>query len=528
MRLRFEHTSLGRFWEAAIADGALTVRAGNVGTEGRVTIEKSFADDAAAVTHVEGIVQTLKKRGYEQIAGGDEPREPELEAAILSDPDAEQPRLVYGDWLQTQGHPRGELCAVQHALQAKPNDRKLQSANRKLLGDKAVCPEALRKAASRKSAAFGKSVELTWKMGFVHEAVLGRASTTGAQNLHELVVALLGHPCSRLLHTLTIGARTTRAGRYDDVVADLVQWKPSSLRSLALALFPESMMPLDVVSLGSLEAMMAAFPKLERLRLRAGVMELGTVMLPNARELAIESPALGKVVSTISSFAAPRLERLHLSESNPTAGVQRSRIPWEVFEAGASRVSLTHSTDTVEHVEALAASPLAASLTELSLAHGDLVDDSMIDLRSFPKLARLDVRDNALTPDRLAKLAESVEVEGGEQRGHAEFDRAWLRDFASGGAATETAEQLATKEFFPEVFRHEDSFWARYVNGDKVYLTQVAWQDPLSRCTCKSRLRPCKHAIALAMVSWKVPSSYREPPQRLQNERDDYYDGIHE
>ena len=535
MRLRFEHTGLGRFWEAAIAGGALTVRAGTVGTEGRVTIEKSFDDDAAAVTHVEGIVQTLKKRGYEQIAGGDEPRDAELEAAILADPDAEQPRLVYGDWLQTQGHPRGELCAIQHALAAKPDDRKLQSAQRKLLGDTSVCPEALRKATTGRAMDLGKSCDLHWRMGFVHEAVLARSSTVVAQNLHELVVALLGHPCSRLLHALTIGARASKAGNYEDVVADLTQWKPASLRALTLVRFPESVMPLDAVSLGAIDDMVAALPDLERLHLRAGIATLGELSMPRVRELTIETTSMQGVLKTASGFEAPALEHLHLHESNSRRGAmlmgdryEKARLPWSLFGHGLRRLSLTHTVSTWRRVQELAASPLATSITDLSLAHGDLVDDHELELQRFPKLERLDVTDNALTSHGLRRLAETVDVVGADQRKHTEFDRAWLRDFAAGGAAIETAARIATREHFPELYRHEDTFWARYRHKDKDYLVQVAWQDPLARCTCKSRLRPCKHAIALAMTSWKAPATHREPPRRLQDHRDDYYDGIHE
>ena len=41
---------------------------------------------------------------------------PELEAAILEAPDNVDAYLVYGDWLQAQGDPRGELMALQHTL----------------------------------------------------------------------------------------------------------------------------------------------------------------------------------------------------------------------------------------------------------------------------------------------------------------------------------------------------------------------------------------------------------------------------
>jgi uncharacterized protein (TIGR02996 family) len=40
----------------------------------------------------------------------------ELEQAIRNHPDDPKAYLVYADWLQTAGDPRGELIAVQHRL----------------------------------------------------------------------------------------------------------------------------------------------------------------------------------------------------------------------------------------------------------------------------------------------------------------------------------------------------------------------------------------------------------------------------
>ena len=45
-------------------------------------------------------------------------REPAIEATILADPDVDEPYRIYGDWLQQQGDPRGELIMALygHAL----------------------------------------------------------------------------------------------------------------------------------------------------------------------------------------------------------------------------------------------------------------------------------------------------------------------------------------------------------------------------------------------------------------------------
>ncbi len=41
---------------------------------------------------------------------------PELEAAILPNPNDAARSSVYGDWLQAQGDPRGDLVCVQATL----------------------------------------------------------------------------------------------------------------------------------------------------------------------------------------------------------------------------------------------------------------------------------------------------------------------------------------------------------------------------------------------------------------------------
>jgi uncharacterized protein (TIGR02996 family) len=44
-----------------------------------------------------------------------------IEAAIDDDPDDARAYAVYGDWLQEQGDPRGELIALQQAAEEDPS-----------------------------------------------------------------------------------------------------------------------------------------------------------------------------------------------------------------------------------------------------------------------------------------------------------------------------------------------------------------------------------------------------------------------
>lgn len=51
-------------------------------------------------------------------------REPQLEQRIVANPDELESRLIYGDWLQAQGDPRGQLIALRAALErATPDQR---------------------------------------------------------------------------------------------------------------------------------------------------------------------------------------------------------------------------------------------------------------------------------------------------------------------------------------------------------------------------------------------------------------------
>jgi uncharacterized protein (TIGR02996 family) len=50
----------------------------------------------------------------------EEPVEPSLEQVIRERPDDAEAHLVYGDWLQTRGHARGELIGLMHGLDHGP------------------------------------------------------------------------------------------------------------------------------------------------------------------------------------------------------------------------------------------------------------------------------------------------------------------------------------------------------------------------------------------------------------------------
>lgn len=77
------------------------------------TLEKNRERLNAWARKTSGTTLTLNARPVEAVAGAD--AEATLRAAIIADPDADEPRLVYADWLMERGDVRGELIRLQCA-----------------------------------------------------------------------------------------------------------------------------------------------------------------------------------------------------------------------------------------------------------------------------------------------------------------------------------------------------------------------------------------------------------------------------
>src|ERR1700753_3175730 len=124
----------------------------------------------------------------------------DLEAIIHADPLDPAGWLIYGDWLQSEGDPRGELVAVQARLSRDPGNPELMAAQRAIFAkhvprllaglDPYLAPEPL--------------FRLSWEFGFLWTANV-RADGHTTEQFCAGLTALLRHPSARFLHALTIG-----------------------------------------------------------------------------------------------------------------------------------------------------------------------------------------------------------------------------------------------------------------------------------------------------------------------------------
>ena len=207
---RFEHTegTSSTFWEIERRGAVITTRWGRDGTQGQ-TRTQTLKTPYAATTAYQKLILEKTTKGYTRVRPRDTAHEsktnPELEAAILQAPDSDHGYLVYADWLQGQGDPRGELIALQHA------QRQAQGAEATRLKRKSATlykehQETL--LGTRLTSMLGaRSLTLAWHLGFIRGARVA-ASDDDADpdfDIVEVLTMLLRHPSARFLQDLTLG-----------------------------------------------------------------------------------------------------------------------------------------------------------------------------------------------------------------------------------------------------------------------------------------------------------------------------------
>jgi uncharacterized protein (TIGR02996 family) len=285
-------------------------------------------------------------------------------------------QVVFADWLQQLGDPRGELMAVQRELGLAEGDARarLATLEKKLLAahrDRLV-PDRLEGG-------------LVWRAGFVH-----RLELTTVTSLDRVTLArAFRHPSLRLLRELAVPLDR------QVVAANLPSPLPATLRVLELGREPEYRLDTDG-GLGDVAELVCALPALERLVLGASC------------DLALRSPVLREL----------ELRCLDAREDRPAgvaSGERRTlleRLPLlEASELPKLRVLNLHVNHGLESaLETVLSSSLAPQLRTLGL-RGDLSSSSLAQVSRFSALEVLDLRGCSLSAadfERISRLVPSV------------------------------------------------------------------------------------------------------------------------
>ncbi len=410
-RFEFKEGTSSKFWEIIKEDDVLITRWGRIGAEGQEKKQKFKHSYEARSEYQKQMLEKLKK-GYKRIKPkntGPAPKSnPELEAAILKDPDNADGYLVYGDWLQSQGDPRGELIALQHAL----------------LGAKGSAASALKKKVSallskHRDLLLGtllppmlkdETLSVQWHLGFLRSARV-KAPGWGEDpefEVPEAVALLLAHPSARFLQELVIGLPSNDGdNEYDDVTRAIAKAAPKALRSLFLGdfVYPDET-EISWSHIGKVSSLYKAVPQLRSLRLRGGDVDLGKVDLPELREFTVESGGLNRsAVKSIASANWPKLQRLEVWFGSEEYGAGGDEDDIQSILDGKGLPALKHlGLCNAEFSKALARvlpkSKVLAQLETLDLSKGTLTDEDAevlaANAAAFKHLKRLDLTENLL------------------------------------------------------------------------------------------------------------------------------------
>lgn len=195
---------------------------------------------------------------------------------------------------------------------------------------------------------------------------------------------------------------------------------PSRLRSLFLTNLAR--WDWTDTNTGDFGAVHQRFPKLERLTLNAGTVQLGAnTSLPELRSLSIQTHALTRrALGDVLSLKAPKLERLTLWFGRASRGSTATLAQLAPILDGTRFPKLVHlgimnCEWAGEAVRALATSKVLGRLESLDLSMGCLTDDDVAAMQehraAFGRLAQLDLHDNGLTKKaKTAGLAKQVHL----------------------------------------------------------------------------------------------------------------------
>ena len=458
-RYEFVEGSSSKFWEIERNKARVVVRFGKIGASGQTQI-KDHAGEAAAQADMDKQIAAKLKKGY-AAAGAAKPSaasapkagkakasaraaaaaparakgaaaasNPELEAAILQNLDDEAAYLVYGDWLQAQGDPRGELITLQAGLRKNGKDKKkLRTAAEKLLEEHAA-------------HFWGKLVdvqdmldEVVWELGFIKSVklhnVYERDEEFGDGSKEKVKVVdvlgwLLDHPSGRFLQELTVGIVFFFENRYGGVCDVIGKRKLPALRKLFLGDFSYEETELNWSEIGDAKNLYKGMPNLQSLKLRSGSMKLGKIELPELRELVTITGGMDrKSTKSILDASWPKLEKLSLQFGPSHESDVKFKDVQPILEGrgfpALRHLGLTNAEFTDEVCRALPGSKILPQLEELDLKMGTMSDagaKAIADHASkFAHLKLLDVHDNYLG-DASKKLLKKVcnGLEFGEQR----------------------------------------------------------------------------------------------------------------
>ena len=248
----------------------------------------------------------------------------------------------------------------------------------------------------------------------------GGDDETSAIAIPDVLAELLDHPAARFVTSLRVGMPNPGDegnADFSAVIKRLAKHPATSrLRSLYLGDIAREECEVSWVDVGDVSKLYPALRKLRSLTLRGGSLKLGTIDLPDLRELTIITGGLDKKnIAAICAAKWPKLERLELWLGSSSYGGNTTIKDLAPLLGGKMFPKLEHlGLRNCEYADDLAgaivSSTLLAQVTSLDLSKGTLGDAGVEKLAAgrdaFAHLRRIDLSDNFLA--KSARLAGTI------------------------------------------------------------------------------------------------------------------------
>ena len=353
--------------------------------------------------------------GREPVFAQDEPapateHEPTLEAEIARDLEARDPYVIYADWLQDHGDPRGTLIALQAACEERVDDTRWDEKVRTLdpwtvLAGKpvAAAQDLLARFPIRLGGDLEPGDQVEWHCGYWRRLHVEPAPMKQSPfKLQTRLTSALSHESARFLRTLSIGAD------YGLPVAERLPELPVTLRTLHLGAGVRS----AVSSLDPIEPLWPLARKLETIVLQGRSLKLARAFeAPALRSLELVTDDLdAQTPRSIAESELPGLETLiaWLGGSGHRAiGPADVRVLARATLPGLRDLGLVNCQFADEALEAVIEAPWFPQLRVLDLSRGRLSEHGVAILERvrdrLPELQYLDVSRNTLDDDACAR-----------------------------------------------------------------------------------------------------------------------------
>jgi len=333
-----------------------------------------------------------------------------------ADPDDLKASLVYADWLQSRGDPRGELITVQHARRmadspalAKREEQLLSSLGATFFGPLAPLLET-------------GEVAVSWQLGFLKKIRVGREGYESRLDVASTLRQLLALPLAQHVREIAVGLCEFTDGDEVDLqpaIDLLLELKPPTVTKLVLGdfEFPDQI-DLSMANVGDCTGLSAAYPQLESLRLQGREVTLGAIELPELRDFTFVTGGLG-AMEEIAAARWPKLERLELWFGDEQYGCTADLDGLAPILAGGGvgqlrHLGLVNCGLLTGNVEVLARAKIMPQLETLDLSLGTFGDEEAEvfaqHARSFRHLTSLKVNLCCLTRRGLYLLQKVVPV----------------------------------------------------------------------------------------------------------------------